>query len=46
MLKAVYTLVALAVVHTVAANPLDTNLAYRSPFIDKPHVSLRESFFS
>ena len=30
---------ALISVRLVSANPLDRNLAYRSPFIDKPHVN-------
>ena len=37
--------VAIVFAVTALANPLDNNLAYRSPFSDKPHVSILGSLF-
>ena len=36
-------LVELSALGVASANPLDRNLAYRSPFMDQPHVSVVHS---
>ena len=39
-------LVKLSALELASANPIERNLAYRSPFVDQPHVSIVNSVSS